>query len=330
MFSGRQTDQGSAMRNLLSRPLAYLDVGARGGLQRPWADFRSIVSVIGFEPDQEEYERLVHGLHRNDRLLPVALHRHVGTQDLYLTRSRGSSSMLRPNHEFLQRYPDSARFAVEKTVTVQVTTLDSLHSEGTLPLVDVIKLDTQGTELDILEGGRRLVQDHVVAIELEVEFAPMYVGQLLFADVDLVVRGQLGFQLQDLRKTYWKLTDGQSTGAPKGQLIFGDALYLRSFDGLESLCETLEVGSARQKVEMAIATGIVYGYVDYSSALLVKPWVSQLLGGSPWDAGRHFSRIAGEPFAHSEEDSDPSRIFSNSDIDCFRIPPAAGPHVANI
>lgn len=41
---------------------------------------------------------------------------------------------------------------------------------------NLIKVDTQGTELDVLRGAGRLLDD-TLAIELDVEFVSQYEGQ---------------------------------------------------------------------------------------------------------------------------------------------------------
>jgi Methyltransferase FkbM domain len=49
--------------------------------------------------------------------------------------------------------------------------------------VDAIKLDTQGSELDILRGATHVLPT-VSLIDIEVEFNELYDGQPLFCDVD--------------------------------------------------------------------------------------------------------------------------------------------------
>ena len=46
------------VQGLLTRPLIYCDIGARAGLQEPWIDFQSLIHILSFEPDQEEYRVL--------------------------------------------------------------------------------------------------------------------------------------------------------------------------------------------------------------------------------------------------------------------------------
>ena len=88
----------------------------------------------------------------------------------------------------------------------------------------------------------------------------------------------LGFQLFDMRHSYWKRAAGARYGGPKGQLVFGDALYLRgqrnrSRAQLESFGSVLI--DERRCVKRRAARNccvpcrrLLYGYVDYAIELL--------------------------------------------------------------
>ena len=53
-----------------------------------------------------------------------------------------------------------------ESVTKRVTTLDKLIEHQSLPLPDVIKLDTQGSEIDIMEGAQKAL-DHATFVYIE-------------------------------------------------------------------------------------------------------------------------------------------------------------------
>ena len=55
-----------------------------------------------------------------------------------------------------------------------------------------MKLDTQGSEYDILSGGLITIKD-VIAIDIEVEFSEMYKNQKLFSNIDEILRNN-GFE----------------------------------------------------------------------------------------------------------------------------------------
>lgn len=238
--------------------------------------------MVLVEPDPFEAERLRKGLSPNEgAILPFALWRDEGNLTLNLSRSPGTSSVYPPNMRFLAQFPEAGRFDVVKKLEIPAKTIDGLARAGQLTHVDFAKIDVQGAELAILEGGRNYLAANLVGLELEVEFAELYVGQPLFSDVEAFVRKRIGLELWDLRKSYWKYEKGRHTPGPvKGRLIFGDALFLRPPSGLEEWIESMSHDVAKEKVTMLVVTALAYGYVDYASALLETPALIRLLDAS--------------------------------------------------
>lgn len=222
-------------RGLIRRLLADLpsgntftlvDVGSMGGLEAEWSWLKDegLLKSVGFEPDEREFAKL----RSDDRTVfhPCALSAEPGRAlELHVAREPGKTSLFKPNMELLRRFPKPERFETVRTISLpadRVRTLDEI-----VPAADFIKLDTQGSELSILKGGEKLLNG-VLGLKVEVEFLELYHGQPLFADVDSFLRAR-GFELADLRRVFWKRAE--FTAYPgKGQLVFGDALYVRSAD----------------------------------------------------------------------------------------------------
>jgi hypothetical protein len=111
---------------------------------------------------------------------------------------------------------------VERETAVETMSLDACLEANDVPRADFIELDVQGGELEVLTGAARTLE-RTLGVQAEVEFAPMYVGQPLFADIDAFLRAR-GFQLFDLSRYHVR----RSSAAPtRGQLLWGHALYLR-------------------------------------------------------------------------------------------------------
>ncbi len=183
----------------LDRDLVVVDVGCRWGFADPFIKHLDMFRLYGFEPDKEECERL-EKLYATNRvtLVPLGLADREGKARLHLTKEPACSSMYEPNPQLTENYPalDCARKVNE--VEIELTTLDLWAERSGIEYVDHIKIDTQGSELLVLHGAESLLIN-VRALEIEVEFNPIYQGQPLFADVDSFLR-QRGFVL-------WKLTN---------------------------------------------------------------------------------------------------------------------------
>jgi FkbM family methyltransferase len=106
--------------------------------------------------------------------------------------------------------------AVRERVAVPTRTLDELVAEaGISAPIDLLKIDTQGTELHVLRGAARALP-RVRMIWIEVSFRPLYDGSALFADVHAFLRRH-DFRLNSIHEGF--------RGAD-GELLQADALFL--------------------------------------------------------------------------------------------------------
>lgn len=242
-------------------PLVLVDVGSMGGIGEEWLPIRDALWVVGFEPDEREHAKL--------RDLPGQTHlpwivfSDSRPLELYLSRDHGKTSIYRPNLELLSRFPFLERWDVVGTRRFPAETVVSLGEAADrleLPGVDFLKLDTQGSELDILCGAGRLLDRELLGMRIEVSFLELYRGQSLFPKVQEFVAAA-GFDLVDLQRYYWKRQSYRHFRG-KGQLVFADALYLRNVDafarGLERAAEPRS-----RLVKLAVVCA-VYGLHDYA------------------------------------------------------------------
>jgi len=252
-----------------SEPLTLVDIGARGGVQPNWKAARAHLKLVGFEPDPVEHARLAA---RADPRHAVYINAAVGNAaaelDLNIGREGGTSSLLEPDMDFLRRFPRPERYEIVRKVKIATDRLDVLLPRHGIGRADFIKIDAQGAELAILEGARETLQSSVFGVEVEVLFAPVYRGHSPFGAVDALLCG-LGFQLFDLRHSYWKRAAGARYGGPKGQLVFGDALYFRTEEAFaRAIGQETSIEARRGRLLRALSICVLYGYLDYAIELL--------------------------------------------------------------
>lgn len=242
-----------AVAHLGARSITVLDVGARWGNAGAWWRLEPLAKMVGFEPDHVECARLNATAEAGCRFEPVALASVDGKATLHLTSDPSCCSLYAPNQKLIDRYPALGVMAPVGTAEVPTRSLDSWAAEAGCTDIRFIKIDVQGTELDVLRGATRALQG-CVGLEVEVEFVPLYNGPL-FSDVDQYLR-EHGFSLWRLshlvhysehrRETPMTRTEVAvydnvvvQHAASTGRLAWGNAIYFRDYAGLEQEADLL-------------------------------------------------------------------------------------------
>jgi FkbM family methyltransferase len=225
--------------------IVYVMCGARGEEGNRLMRALPQLKFVGFEPDAEEYARLTARPSPRFTFFGAAVGAENQQRTLYITRNPGCSSLLRPNHAFYRRFKDCGPdLEIVRELPVEAVSLDSFLPSSGIQRVDFLDLDTQGSELEILRGAQAFLSTSVVGVRCEVEFSPLYQEQALFGDIDAYLRG-FGFQLFDLGRSRYRRAGFMPHALTRGQLLWGDALYLRSHEwflsrsnkqGLFTLC----------------------------------------------------------------------------------------------
>lgn len=220
-------------------------VGGRSGTRNlPVIDaFEADVFSVFYEPDTSSID----GIHRatehlpsETRVLPDCLSGDGGPRPFYIFNDRYRSSILPLIPDFAQRYAFDPQFGwdtdpesteVVERHTFETVTLDQViaRQAAAVPPPDYLSLDTQGTELEILRGGSKALNDHVLAVVAEVGFAPTYENHPMFSELAgfLLARG---FRLASL-----EVFDAQARTPDRIPIGFrgrgfadsGEALFLR-------------------------------------------------------------------------------------------------------
>jgi FkbM family methyltransferase len=224
---------------LCGNGISLVDIGAAGGLQDRWRPFSKFVDLVAVEPDpraKESIEKLetttLRSLHRVNSPLASA----AKVLDFYLCKHPRQSSVLKPNAAHFAKYNDGHKWNVEKIEKMNAITLDSAIESAVKP--DFLKLDTQGSELDILQGAHRTLQ-HCLGVEAEVEFREIYESQPLFGDLAKYLQSN-GFEFIDfVAFGKWERSRPDGLRTFLGELIHADALFLRSPESAVALAGQL-------------------------------------------------------------------------------------------
>ena len=182
--------------------------------------------VTGFEPQQAALRELERKKGPNERYLPYAVG-DGAAHTLNMCRAPGMTSLLQPDPKTLDLFGALKPLAeVIERIPVQTRTLDEIAEVERL---DFLKIDVQGGELAVFQGGTaRLSQ--AVAIQTEVSFVTLYRDQPVFGEVDLELRGQ-GFLPHCFAEvTRWPIAPFAVKDDPRQplkQLLEADIVYVR-------------------------------------------------------------------------------------------------------
>lgn len=199
----------NALNNLIAEKLEKekliaFDIGSKGGVYS-FSRIQKFIDYYGFEPNQEEFEKLIP---TNDiKYFPVALGASPGHRDFNITRHSSYSSFLKLDEVNFEKHFGMMKdydkwergMQIEKTIPVEVQTLDNLLLENKIDRIDFLKLDTQGTELEIMKGAlNALDKNQLGVIYSEFNFIKIYQNQNSFSELDLYLR-QFNYECIDCR-----------------------------------------------------------------------------------------------------------------------------------
>lgn len=189
-----------------------LDVGAASGLPHHWRPYENAFSFILVEPDgaasqklRDEYVGRQAAAGRY-RVVEAALSGTGGPRTFYrLNQPTGSSllrpALLEPDDRALLEFPrelDNSDYVLPVVESeIETITLDQLAARTGTGAFHMVKLDTQGTELEIVQGlGERLGE--TVLVQMETGDHGFYHAKPRLAETFAYMNAQ-GFSLVDLQ-----------------------------------------------------------------------------------------------------------------------------------
>ena len=205
----------------LNQKFTLLDIGAANGANGRWNIISDKLISILVEPHKEIAKDLKHqGL----EVIESVLHSEDDKEiKFYSTRKPMCSSFYKPNFDHLKNFLNKERFEIVSESTFSTKTLDSEIIRFQQP--NFIKIDTEGSELDILKGSKNTLLN-VFGLEVECSFHQLRVGQPLFEEVRSYLKS-LDFVFIDfVSMIRWEKDHFGFSGQPQ----ITDALFLKNED----------------------------------------------------------------------------------------------------
>jgi len=162
----RELQKGRTGRSASSGSPMFLDIGANIGLVSAYVLSKvPNASIHAFEPGPAQRSLLQKTVAENRLENSLSIHakalgKEIGERNLYVHDSKemGKGSLA-----------DTGRGGAAKEVKVRLSTLDEWWKANGQPTVNAVKIDTEGAELWVLEGGAEFLKACKPVVFLEIE-----------------------------------------------------------------------------------------------------------------------------------------------------------------
>jgi FkbM family methyltransferase len=138
--------------------------------------------ILSFEPQTEAHKLLLEAS-RGDidwQVAPrSAVGRQKGSTQINLSKNSVSSSLLPMRDGHLRVERSSKYFGSEN---VDVVAIDDLNIETDTSKI-FLKIDTQGYEMQVLEGASKLLDNGLCGLQVEISLTSLYDGQASWAEI---------------------------------------------------------------------------------------------------------------------------------------------------
>lgn len=193
-FTDIDTDMVNEMKSFMKNTKGkkcFLDIGSHYGIFTLVFSSNSDTIAFAIEPSPSAYKILDNHCNLNSQCRIKSFQLALGDTEGKL-QMQGDVS----DHLVVKKSNSSVIEKNEKSIYVDVTTLDSFISKQNI-VPDVIKIDTEGFELNILKGGVNFLKNYNPMIFLEVH--PAFLSELGYSVEELIeFLGTYKYKIYDL------------------------------------------------------------------------------------------------------------------------------------
>ena len=103
---------------------------------------------------------------------------------------------------------------------IETNTIDNYCLENNIDLIDILKIDVQGSEIEVLKGASNMLKERrIKVVYTETYFQQQYVNQPLFHDISQFLYNH-NFILQDIYDPYYSANS----------LLWCDSIFISNYN----------------------------------------------------------------------------------------------------
>jgi FkbM family methyltransferase len=182
---------------IINNPVIIFDIGAcTGEVSLQYNDLFTNTTIYCFEPYLPSFRILKEKTESftNIKCFNLALSNISGQLNFHVNKSYATNSILATHRDSAKNWNEEVLCTIEE-IKIDALTLDDFVDQNQIDKIDILKLDTQGTEYQIIEGASQTInQNKIALIYLEIIMVPTYQEQKNLDEILLLLRNK-GFFL---------------------------------------------------------------------------------------------------------------------------------------
>lgn len=186
----------------------FIDVGCSDYLVKPWANnIKEINYILGFDPlSTSKYIKKLNEYGIKNCIYQQAIWDKKGKRKIYKCNKFQNSSFFKPNYSIIKKSgmlnkpqkKKRKRFDILGYIEVECARLDDVIKKSNMNF-DFIKIDTQGSELNVLKSLGNYLLTQIIGIYLELYWKEIYEGIPLYDEINnfLKEKGFIDMKIND-------------------------------------------------------------------------------------------------------------------------------------
>ena len=173
--------------------ITIFDVGAHHGQTSTlYNTLFKKASIYSFEPSPDSFEILKKNIENYSNIKPInnALGNICGKVVFNVNKSSQTNSLLKTDRDGEKTWGENLLNTID-IINIDCITIDEFVEKNEIDCIDILKLDTQGTEYQVIEGAANTIaKNKIKLIYLEIITMPTYSGQKHFDEILLLLRNK--------------------------------------------------------------------------------------------------------------------------------------------